>query len=455
MAVATEEPPPPRQLHPELPVEFSYLVMKLLAKKPEERVGSAAEVVEAIDAIERGTSPIIAVQRTPLRRWLTTAAVIAGIAVVAGLAALWIIIADKLTPDSPGVARVENTVTDAKQKPPAKSEFPPTAPASPVPKALLPIARFGHDRGRVRCAQVSPDGKRILTGGMDRELRLWDLASQRLIETMKEESAEVISAVAFTTDGQRILTCRGAIQKEGRPVPGKDHRLSLWDVGTGKLLTRFPGSQEDVWTIAVAPDGRSAVSGGMERRLRLWDLAEGSNTGSIMTHDERAWCLAYSPDGKHLFSAGTGGMIHQWDTSTWQEVRALHGHTALVRCLAVSQDGQWLASGGLDQSVRLWNIPDGKAGGKLEGSESGIVSVAWSPKSDRVLTLSGIEARPLGGWEFAQRDYVMRLYDSQSEKLLALYNIGRAVPVDISFLPHGQAVLVRGDGSIQLFELPP
>jgi WD40 repeat protein len=133
----------------------------------------------------------------------------------------------------------------------------------------------------------------------------------------------------------------------------------------------------------------------------------------------------------------------------------LRGHTALVRCLAVSSDGQWLASGGLDQSVRLWNIADGKPVGKLEGSESGIVSVAWSPQSDWVLTLSGIEARPRGGWEFAQRDYVMRFYDSRSEKLLGLCNIGQAVPVNVSFLPSGQGVLVPGNGSIQLFKLPP
>jgi WD40 repeat protein len=385
-----------------------------------------------------------------------TTAVIAGVALVVGLAAVWTILPDKGTQDKrDGVERVEDTVMDVERKPPVKPEAPATVPPSPVPKALLPIARFGHDQGRVRCAKVSPDGKRILTGGMDRELRLWDLAGHRLIQTMKEESAEVISAVAFAPDGQKILTCRGAIQKDGRPVPGKDHRLSLWDAATGRLLTRLPGSLEDVWTVAIAPDGRSAVSGGAERRIRRWDLAEGSNIGSVMTGNERAWCLTYSPDGQHLFSSGTGAMIHEWDTSTWQEVRALHGHTALVRCLAVSPDGQWLASGGLDQSVRLWSIADGKSVGKLEGSESGIVSVAWSPNSDRVLTLSGIEARPLGGWEFAQRDYVMRLYDSKSQKLLALYNIGRAVPVEVSFLPDRQAVLVRGDGSIQLFELPP
>jgi len=452
MAVATEDPPALRQLNPELPVAFSYLVMKLLAKKPEDRVSSAAEVVEALEAIERGRSPVIAAGRKRPSRWLMTTAVIGGIALVAGLAAVWTIVANKGTPEiRGGVVRAENTVMDVERKLPA----PLTVPVSPAPKALVTIARFGDDRGHVRCAQAAPDGKRILTGGMDRKLRLWDLASQRLIQTMKEESAEVISAVAFTPDGQKILTCRGAIQKDGRPIPGKDHRLSLWDAATGKLIKRLPGSPEDVWTIAIAPDGRSAVSGGLEHRIRRWDLAEGTNTGSLMTRDERAWCLTYSPDGRCLFSAGTGGMIHQWDTSTWQEVRALHGHTALVRCLAISPDGQWLASGGLDQSVRLWKTADGKMVGKLEGSESGIVSVAWSPGSDRVLTLSGIEARPQGGWEFARRDYVMRLYDSRSQKLRGFYNLpGGAVPVDLSFLSDGQAVLVRGDGSIQLFELP-
>src|SRR5262249_22509515 len=163
-------------------------------------------------------------------------AVISGIAIVGGLAALWALFADKVSPKNrDSVVRTEDTAMVVERKPPVKSEASVTVPVSPAPKALVPIARFGHEQGRVRCARASPDGKQMLTGGMDRELRLWDLPSRRLIKTMKEESVETVSAVAFTPDGQKILTCRGATFREGGAVRGKDHRLSLWDTATGKL----------------------------------------------------------------------------------------------------------------------------------------------------------------------------------------------------------------------------
>ena len=45
MAVATDQPPPPSQINPDLPPELSDLVMQLLEKDPDRRPASAGEVV--------------------------------------------------------------------------------------------------------------------------------------------------------------------------------------------------------------------------------------------------------------------------------------------------------------------------------------------------------------------------------------------------------------------------
>jgi serine/threonine protein kinase len=54
MALATKAPVPPHKIDPQLPPAFSALVMRLLAKDRKERPQSAREVVERIEAIERG-----------------------------------------------------------------------------------------------------------------------------------------------------------------------------------------------------------------------------------------------------------------------------------------------------------------------------------------------------------------------------------------------------------------
>ena len=52
VAVGTEKPLPPRSLCPDVPAALDELIMRLLAKTPEERPPSAAAVVEALSAIE-------------------------------------------------------------------------------------------------------------------------------------------------------------------------------------------------------------------------------------------------------------------------------------------------------------------------------------------------------------------------------------------------------------------
>jgi serine/threonine protein kinase len=54
MALASHTPPPVRDLNPAISPALSELVMQLLAKDPVNRVGSAKEVVQRLQAIERG-----------------------------------------------------------------------------------------------------------------------------------------------------------------------------------------------------------------------------------------------------------------------------------------------------------------------------------------------------------------------------------------------------------------
>ncbi len=53
LAVAADPPRPPRDLEPDLPPPVNDLILRLLAKKPDERPASAREVIAAIEAIER------------------------------------------------------------------------------------------------------------------------------------------------------------------------------------------------------------------------------------------------------------------------------------------------------------------------------------------------------------------------------------------------------------------
>jgi hypothetical protein len=109
-AVLSTEPPPPHAVAPEVPRALSDLIVRLLAKDPDDRPASAQVVAQALEAIGRGgttadllfgptaTAPEL---RRPRRRWwaLAAAAAVALVLLAAGVA--W-----RLRPPSPAVAPV-------------------------------------------------------------------------------------------------------------------------------------------------------------------------------------------------------------------------------------------------------------------------------------------------------------------------------------------------------------
>jgi hypothetical protein len=70
-ALATHDPEPPRRIDPTIPAAFSDLIMRLLAKNPDQRPRSAREVVEVIARVERALAegkPVAADPAAPVRR---------------------------------------------------------------------------------------------------------------------------------------------------------------------------------------------------------------------------------------------------------------------------------------------------------------------------------------------------------------------------------------------------
>ena len=70
----------------------------------------------------------------------------------------------------------------------------------------------------------------------------------------------VVHSVAFALDGRRLLS------------GGADNTVRLWEVATGREVARAEGHTAPVKSVGFAPDGRTVVSGGLDRTVRLWQL---------------------------------------------------------------------------------------------------------------------------------------------------------------------------------------
>jgi len=82
----------------------------------------------------------------------------------------------------------------------------PTAAAEPER-----LAWQGHDK-RVCFVAFSPDGKRIISGSWDWEIKVWDAATGKAMATLQEKSPPgfVMESMAVSVDGRTVASGKSA-----------------------------------------------------------------------------------------------------------------------------------------------------------------------------------------------------------------------------------------------------
>src|SRR3989338_6059898 len=101
---------------------------------------------------------------------------------------------------------------------------------------------------------------------------------------------KVIRSLSFSPDGNIIVS------------GGLDRTIKLWDAHKMSLLTTLSGHTGSVNSIAISPDGGLLASGGDDKIVRLWDIKKRSSIAALSGHNGSVFSVAFSPDGGLLAS---------------------------------------------------------------------------------------------------------------------------------------------------------
>src|SRR5207247_10062614 len=115
-----------------------------------------------------------------------------------------------------------------------------------------------HSPGMGLNVAFSPDGKRLVTGGKEYTVKIWDVENGDLLHTLRGHNGDVYT-VAFSPDGRRVASA------------GEDSTVKVWDGRSGDLLRSFRGHTGLVSTMAFL-DGRTLITGSRDHRVKFWDL---------------------------------------------------------------------------------------------------------------------------------------------------------------------------------------
>jgi WD40 repeat protein len=204
---------------------------------------------------------------------------------------------------------------------------------------------------------LSPDGKKVVSGSEDGAVRLWDIDTGKII-TKWMGHKDKVKPVCWSRDGRRVLS------------GSEDGTARQWDVEPEKgqtIFTSIETGHQEVRAVVYSPDTTLIATGGSHEAagyadyfIKIWDAKTGKLVATLKGHTTWVNSLAWTMDGKTLISASFDCSIRTWDTKTWKQIAVLDEHTSFINALAISPNGRVLASASYDKTVRLWNLENGQ-----------------------------------------------------------------------------------------------
>lgn len=316
------------------------------------------------------------------------------------------------------------TIAQGQSQPIISSTYP---PPEDIRRPDLTIA--GESGKRINALAYNPNGRVLAVAGDDNAIRVYDARpgdrlSAELTQTLNGHTAQVI-AIAFS-DTNALVSI------------SMDQTAKIWDVESGKLLhtAKLDFGKQNHFTIAPEPEPLAAD--GQMSRVRLWNYKTGELLKTFEVNDSAASSLAFTPDAKLLVIGSIKGVVRVMDVDSWKVTQRIDLDTP-VRALAVSTNH--ILVGYEDGTLALLNLGSQTSVPEFKGHTGAINALAFSPKGEQFAA--------------AGADGVVKVWDTESLKLLCTQQADSSEALSVAFSPNGQKMASSSaDGSVHYWTVP-
>jgi WD40 repeat protein len=267
-------------------------------------------------------------------------------------------------------------------------------------------------------AAFASSGMELVSGTIDGQARVWNIASGDVAETLSGH-ADIVGAIAVSRDGSTIVTGSAdgtaALWRRGTSTPlqvfqwggsvdefvglSADERyvigaggvyedgrsqqsvVVVWSARTGQVLFQRSLRGSGLRDIALSPVESVMAVATFDGTISLISLETGQDIGILRDPGVRA--IVFAPDGKSLVSVN-GRIATAWSLQTGDATRTYERRDHNPVAVAVSHDGRRIITGGEDRTARLWSLESGREVAQLEGKSTGTGALSFSPDGENL-----------------------------------------------------------------------
>lgn len=226
------------------------------------------------------------------------------------------------------------------------------------------------------CVEFMRDGRSLVSGWSDGKVRSFLPQSGKLLYVINDAHKNGVTTLACTSDCARLVT------------GGMEGEVRVWNIG--RQMQSMDASLKEhrgrVWCIKLRQDDSQAVSASSDGSCIIWDL--NSKTRSLCLFESTMFkSIAYHPDESQLLTTGSDRKVAYWDTFDGQAIRVLEGsEEGELSTLSMSKSGSHYVSGGEERLVKLWDYDEGVCKYIGVGHSGSITAAAIAPDQSFIVS---------------------------------------------------------------------
>ncbi len=264
--------------------------------------------------------------------------------------------------------------------------------------------------GQIKQTLLGHNGCRAddVVGGLDIGVQVEFGTWENII--LMSDSLKGVYSVAFSPDSKKLVS------------GGDDQTVRIWDLMNGINLHTLTAHTDRVRKVVFSADGIKIASGSNDQTVLIWNAVDGQMEQTLTGHTGPVTSVVFSTDGTEIVSGSWDETIRIWNLASGKTTKILKGHTNKVTSLVLSPDNTTIASGSTDKSIRLWEKNKGKV---LSIMKTGapVGDIAWAKKTPHII--SGHSDYSIKYWQIIEdeKHITLRLLNNWPQQLLMLKDV--------------------------------